>query len=308
MIRPASLTAVAAVAVLMAACSHAGEKQADRGALAAPAVAASADVHPFTIGALQAYALRDGVLRAPNDNTIFGVGRTKAEVAAVLTSAGLSTETIDLSLQPLLLRVGDRVVLLDAGAGGQLGTENKLIASLRAAGVAPAQITDILISHGHRDHIGGLVTASGALAFPNAVVRMTAAEWQALKAKTDKDGLIATIAPQVQPFQPGAQVTPNIRAVPVDGHTPGHTAYEVASGDQRLLYIGDTAHHSVISVQQPDWTIAYDGDAPTAQNSRRALLERAAEQKTRIYAVHFPWPGVGHVTKQGEALVWTPES
>jgi len=112
----------------------------------------------------------------------------------------------------------------------------------------------------------------------------------------------------VQTFQPGAQVLPNILAVAVNGHTPGHTAYEITSGDQSLLYIGDTAHHSVISVQQPDWTIAFDGDAPTAQASRKALLQGAAERNTRIYAVHFPWPGLGRVTKQGETLVWTPES
>ena len=98
-----------------------------------------------------------------------------------------------------------------------------------------------------------------------------------------------------------------VTAVAVDGPTPGHTAYEIASGNERLLYMGDSAHHYVISVQRPEWTVQYDQNAPLAQASRRALLQRAADDNLHVYAVHFPFPGLGHIKVQGDSFVWVPD-
>ena len=214
-----------------------------------------------------------------------------------------------MSIQPLFVRDGQQLVLIDAGAGAAMGADaGKLPASLRAAGVEPTQITDVLISHSHPDHVGGLVDAAGALTFPNAKIRMTAAEWTYMQANPDLAALTRTIAPRVETFAPGAVVAPGITAVAIDGHTPGHTGYEIVSGADRLLYIGDTMHSSVISVQRPDWRIAFDSDAATAQASRKALLQRAADGDLRLYAVHFPYPGLGRVQRKDEGFVWVPES
>jgi glyoxylase-like metal-dependent hydrolase (beta-lactamase superfamily II) len=98
-----------------------------------------------------------------------------------------------------------------------------------------------------------------------------------------------------------------VKAVDIKGHTPGHSGYLITSGDQSLLYIGDAMHHSVISVQQPDWTIAFDGDAPTAQTSRKQLIADLAANGQRIYAVHFPFPGLGKIAKKGDTFVWVAE-
>jgi hypothetical protein len=87
---------------------------------------------------------------------------------------------------------------------------------------------------------------------------------------------------------------------------PRSCPYEIASGDERLLYIGDVVHHFVVSVQRPEWIVAYDEDAPLAQTHRRALLQRAADGKLRVYAVHFPFPGLGRVDAQGDSFVWVP--
>ncbi|HRJ62850.1 MBL fold metallo-hydrolase [Brevundimonas sp. UBA2416] len=279
--------------------------------VAAQAPAANADIHPFKVGALDVVALRDGGMTGvPNDNTVLGVGRTPAEVAAVLTANGLPGDSFSLSVQPLLVRDGARVVLLDAGAGNSFGPgAGKLPASLAAAGVQPDQVTDVLISHSHGDHVVGLVNASGGLTFPNATIRMAAAEWEFLKANAQMGALVTTITPKVQTFEPGAAaLTPSISSVAINGHTPGHMGYEIRSGTDSLLYIGDTMHHSVISVQRPEWQIAFDNDAPTATASRAALLERAAAGNLRVYAVHFPFPGLGRFQRRDDGFVWVPEA
>jgi glyoxylase-like metal-dependent hydrolase (beta-lactamase superfamily II) len=179
---------------------------------------------------------------------------------------------------------------------------------MATAGIAPESVTDIFISHAHGDHVAGLVKADGALAFPNAAIHISANEWAAMKADTQAAALVTAITPKVVEFQPGAELVPGtVTAVDIKGHTPGHSGYTITSGEQSLLYIGDTMHHSVISVQQPDWTIAFDGDAPTAQTSRKAIIDSAAGSGQRVYAVHFPFPGIGKFTKTGDTTVWTAE-
>jgi len=188
-----------------------------------------------------------------------------------------------------------------------MGTANKLPGSLRSAGVQPGQITDILISHGHGDHLGGLV-ANGALVFPNATIRMSEPEWRAVKADPEVAALVPVITPKVQTFAFGAQVTPSITAVALDGHTAGHTGYEIVSGDDRLLYFGDALHSSLISVQRPEFVNAWDFNSDAAIATRQNLLERAATQSLRVYGVHFPFPGLGRIRRDDDGFVWTPDA
>jgi glyoxylase-like metal-dependent hydrolase (beta-lactamase superfamily II) len=303
------------LAMSLAACSKKEEQanlpaQPEVAASAAPVIepiVESATAKPFAIGAFQAAALLDGELSVANDNKTVAINKTKAEIDALLKANNLPIDQLHLSVQPLVVKTADKVLLFDTGAGTLFGpTVGKLSASLAAAGIDAASITDIFISHGHGDHVGGLF-AKDALAFPNAAIHVQAAEWASLKQEERMAPLVALMAPKVVEFQPGADVIPGVKAVDIKGHTPGHSGYLISSGDQSLLYIGDTMHHYVASVQRPDWTIAYDGDAPTAQTSRKQVIETAAASGQRVYAVHFPFPGLGKFTQQGENFVWVAE-
>ncbi len=312
-----SLLTAALTSALLAACSQQPPAATDTAtttpptatAPAASTPAASADVFRFRVGALDAVALKDSDIDITNDGKTFGVGQPVEAVSALLSAAGQPTDVLHLSVQPLLVRSGDKVLLFDTGAAGaSFARGSRLPASLHEAGVEPAQVTDIFISHAHPDHVGGLLTADGKLAFPNATVHIAAPEWAPLLTDPGAAKLVAAVTPKVATFQPGAELVPGVvTAVAVDGHTPGHSAYEIASGNDRLLYIGDSAHHYVVSVQRPDWTVAFDQDAPVAQTSRRALLKRAADGQLRVYAVHFPFPGLGRIQAQGDSFVWVPE-
>ncbi|AKU98527.1 hypothetical protein AKJ09_05191 [Labilithrix luteola] len=300
---------VAMAALTLFACSH-GAPPAETKAPTAAAVDAT-DVFRFHVGSLEAIALKDGDIHIPNDGKTVGVGQGKEAVGALLSSAGVSAETIDFSIQPLAVRDGARILLFDTGAGdASFAKAGRLTASLRAASIEPSAVTDVFLSHGHPDHIGGFVTPEGTSAFPKARIHVSAPEWEAMRADPKHASLVKMIGPQVDAFAPNATILPSVTAVAVRGHTPGHSAYRISSGSEHLLYVGDSVHHSVVSVQKPDWTIAFDlgGDAPTAQASRRALLEQASTENLRIYAGHFPFPGIGHVRKQGDGFVWVPEA
>lgn len=299
------LMATAAVTALtLAGCSPAANDQKS-GEPAPPnptqTVAAPAEkpVYRFKIGALDAIALFDGQNPVPNDNKVFGVGLTPQAVAAPLTAAGQPADPIMLEIHPLLVRNGARTMLFDTGLGGGKG---QLMQSLQTAGVDPASITDVMISHGHPDHVGGLV-ADGALAFPNAAIRMSDAEWASIRANPQMADLVRVITPKVQTFRPGDEVAPGVEAQDTAGHTPGHVAYLIADGQNQLLYTGDLMHHWVLSVEHPDWTVGYDNDPVAGKKARLDQITALRASGAHIYAYHFPFPGLGKVqTREGRAM------
>jgi glyoxylase-like metal-dependent hydrolase (beta-lactamase superfamily II) len=271
------------------------------------------------IGELSATALRDGYLEFPNDNKVFGLGHTPEEVNALLTAAGLPTDKLQLSVQPLLVKTVDKVLLFDTGAASNFGpTAGQLPAALAEAGVDPNSVTDIFISHVHGDHVGGLVNADGKLAFPNATIHISKAEWKFLTTVSadiakqmglgTRDALVAAMKPKVNAFAPGSQIVQGtVKAVDIKGHTPGHSGYLITSGPDSLLYVGDSMHHSIVSVQKPDWPMGFDSEQATGAKSRAALIAESAASGQRIYAVHFPFPGIGKFEKKGDGYVWVGE-
>lgn len=262
--------------------------------------------HWFKLGQLQLAALHDAAFIAPNDGTIMGADVGRDVVAKTLAKYGLPTDSIALSVNALLVRMPGHMVLIDTGLGPK--AQGGALASLAKARVAPAAVTDVLITHSHGDHVGGLLDANGAPAFPNATVRMAAEEWAWMQASPDAGtkALVAAIAPQVKTFKRGGQILPGITTIAVEGHTPGHTAYEIKSGGARLLDIGDTAHSAVLSLEHPEWAMGFDSDKAVGRASREATLARLAKSHELVFSPHFPFPGLGHVVTKAKAFAWAP--
>jgi glyoxylase-like metal-dependent hydrolase (beta-lactamase superfamily II) len=258
----------------------------------------------FPLGQFKLVALRDALNVVPNDNSVFGVGKTPAQVAGVLAAAGAPTDKITLGVDALLVQGAGRVMLFDTGLGPR--AHGQLVTSLALAGVTPDQVTDVFVTHSHFDHVGGLATLDGHSTYPKAMIHMSAKEWAFMRSQPANAGLVKAIAAQVKTFEPGGMVAPGVRTIALVGHTPGHTGYEISSGGARLMDIGDSAHSAVISLAKPDWDIEYDQDSAAGRANRRALLTRLAASHEWVFAPHFPYPGVGRVVAKGNGFVWAP--
>jgi glyoxylase-like metal-dependent hydrolase (beta-lactamase superfamily II) len=286
------------------------------GAPAAPV----AQFQGFKIGTYSAVALKDGTLEMPVDGKSFIVGQSNEAVGAVLKAGGAPADHFEFSIQPLLVHAGNHVLLFDTGVGNWYGDiGGKLPESMKAAGEKPASVTDIYISHTHGDHIGGLVTPSGALAFPNATIHMSAPEWKWLSSLTEDQAknmaiqhisaFVGTIKPKVIPFEPGANLLPGIvKAVELKGHTPGHSGYLIGQGPNSVLVFGDAMHSYVISVGRPSWQVAFDGDQPLGAATRVTLVNDSVASGQRLYSEHFPFPGLGKIVRAKDGAIWQPES
>lgn len=265
------------------------------------------EARTIPLGALKLTSLRDADFEATNDGKTFGLDSSPAAVARVLMEAGLPGDAIPLSVDALLIRgIPGHVVLIDTGLGPKLN--GKLIVSLAQAGVRPAQVTDVLITHSHGDHVGGLADANGRSAFPNAVIRMSRREWAWMQGQGGARRIVDAVRGQVRPFDAGATVLPGIQSIPLFGHTPGHVGYRISSGRASLTDIGDTAHSAVVSLAEPGWAISFDNDKTRGKAVRRAMLERLAESHDLVFAPHFPFPGTGRIVANGGGYKWRPAS
>jgi glyoxylase-like metal-dependent hydrolase (beta-lactamase superfamily II) len=312
LIRRLALTVFAAIPAM----SFAGATLAADAAPATPV----AQFQALKIGSYSAVALKDGTLEMPVDGKSFVVGRSNEAVGAVLKASGAPADHFEFSIQPLLVHAQNHVLLFDTGVGNWYGDiGGKLADSMKAAGETPASVTDIFISHAHGDHIGGLITPSGALAFPNATIHISASEWNWLSNLTEDQAknmaiqhvsaFVSTIKPKVVPFEPGAELLPGIvKAVELKGHTPGHSGYLIGSGSNSVLVFGDAMHSYVVSVGKPSWLIAFDSDQQLGAATRVTLVSNSAKTGQRLYSEHFPFPGIGKIVRTKDGTVWQPES
>ena len=296
------------------------------GAMPAPALAAAPQVrtqgpgfYRMMLGEFEITALLDGTHPFPVDTVMTGISRKTALADLGRDQLALPVQG---SINAFLINTGTSLILVDTGAGVLYGDCcGKMLANLRAAGYRPEQVDQVLLTHLHKDHVGGVIL-DGKMAFPNAVLRVNQLDADYWFSAADKarapaflasffDSAIASTAPYIaanrfKPFVDNEQVAPGIRANTAVGHTEGHSTFTVTSGGQRLLLWGDIVHVASIQLQHPDATVKYDSDAKAAEASRHALLDRAAAEHLFVGAAHIAFPGLGHIRKNGATYDWVP--
>jgi len=276
-------------------------------------------VYRFRLGDFQITALSDGTV--PQDLHALLTGTTQNDVDPLLERSFLKNP-VEASINVYLIDTGSKLVLVDTGAGQFFGPGNggKLLSSLAAAGYKPQQINDILITHIHTDHSGGLVKDDHLL-FPNATVHVAKADLDfflnpanSVSSGYDRsyfDQAAKAIGPyvragKVKTFTGRTQVLPGMTAIPTPGHTPGHSFYLIESHGQRIGMLGDIAHVVAVQFTHPEITIVYDVDQPAAASQRAQQFTTLASERVLVAAPHFPFPGVGHLRAEAKGYTWVP--
>ena len=217
------------------------------------------------------------------------------------------------SVNVLVVKAQGQIILIDSGYGSEGHMRGRMLESLSDAGITPESVDLVILTHLHFDHIVGLLAEEQAV-FPNAQVRVSAPElgfWQSpdllllegvIKDNALQVGTLANAySGRFGTFEYGAHVTPLITAVDAHGHTPGHTAFLIESGEDKLLVIGDLLHGAQIQFPYPAENTEYDLDQGTTQLTRKAILNRASEENLPVAGMHIPWPGMGYVKKDGKS-------
>jgi glyoxylase-like metal-dependent hydrolase (beta-lactamase superfamily II) len=221
----------------------------------------------------------------------------------------------------MLVNTADKLVLIDAGCGVDKfqKTTGRLLGNLAAAGYAPGDIDMILLTHAHFDHLWGISDSENAsLLFPSAEFIASEAEiafWSnpeladklppAQQARVTQTNL-KLASRRLHLIKPGAEVAPGVTTFDTAGHTPGHISVHIGSGSEEMLLTGDVVVGSEVPFLHPEWPFGFDIDVPKGIETRMAFLDRAATDRTLVGSYHLPFPGFGHVVREGSGYRWLP--
>jgi glyoxylase-like metal-dependent hydrolase (beta-lactamase superfamily II) len=278
-------------------------------------------VYKYKVGSIEVTAVYDGIWRKPHDPT-FIKNASVEETKEALAKAGMTTEFMPIPLTVIVLKIGDKYIMVDSGSGVGQWQPNatNLPSNMKAAGIDRSQISTILVSHFHPDHVWGLMEkGTNAAVFPNAelIVNSTEYNWWTEPGRVEKlpEGRrpagkrIGEVFPTWKNWklvEDKAEVAPGVRILAAPGHTPGHSAFLVTSGKDQLMVSNDAMYVPALLAAHPDWQGAYDQDGPTAVATRRKLVDRVIADKMMICGAHFPFPGRGSFTKEGDAYTFAP--
>ncbi|HEX2477932.1 MAG TPA: MBL fold metallo-hydrolase [Geminicoccaceae bacterium] len=275
-------------------------------------------------GDIEAIVVSDGYFVLPT-GFLVTPDSPPAEREAALKAAGQSGDQLQLVNNVVVVRQRSDLILVDAGTGPRhQPTAGKLAQNLRAAGIEPAAITTVVLTHGHPDHLWGVLDAGDNPIYPNASYVTSARE---LDLWTDPDVLkmlpavlpkerqeqiaagarnhLGRIKDKLTTVKGGDELASGVRVIGTPGHTPGHISVELAGGDG-LIIGGDALTHVVISFQHPSWRVPVDHEADRGISTRLRLLDQLATDKLRLVCAHLPFPGTGFVERKDGAYRFVP--
>ncbi len=274
----------------------------------------------YKIGDIELIGLHDGYFERPLDPSFVGNAEVE-DVADALEKGGHPRDRVPINFAQTLIRTGGRTILVDAGTGGQLApTAGTMMDHLRAAGVDPASIDTVLVSHFHPDHIFGLMAAeTNEKVFPDAEIVVPEAEFafwtdpatvsalpENRRGLANRIGATIGTWDNVRRIGDGVEVAPGVTSRAAHGHTPGHTVFVVASGDEQLVIAGDIANIPALFVANPGWHAVFDMDAERAEAARKALFDQAIADGATVAGYHFGFPNAGRIERDGAGYAFVP--
>lgn len=259
----------------------------------------------FSLGEMRVTAVLAGKQPVPKPHEFFGLNVPQETFDEVSKANFLPTDQAQFVFSPTVVNTGSEVILFDTGldpAG--------ITAGLASAGYAPGDITHVVLSHLHPDHVGGLIDEAGKVTFENAAYLTGQTEFDFWAGAADEafEAKVRPIAERFAFIGDGHKVAGGVTALAAHGHTPGHMVFMLEGGGSQILVMADTTNHFVYSLAYPDWEFLYDADKAAAAATRRKYLGMAAADRVPVLGYHMPFPGLGFVEARGEGFHYVPVS